>query len=92
MITVPFTQYIMPDGRVRTVSIEVSGDLSTKVKDILDAGLTFECEVLTTGQVSMTITSHLYGDLDIRVVPNGPGVREAVESLINGFKIPEGQQ
>ena len=82
---VPFTQYLRPDGRRREVFIEVSPELAAKAHTLIARGLAFECEELSTGQASLTITDPEEGDLDIRVVPNGPGVREAVEDLIRNF-------
>lgn len=85
MGTIPFTQYMMPNGRKVPVSIEVADDVYATATKLIDAGLCFECEVLTTGQVSMTITDPEEGDLDIRVRPNGPGIREAVEDMVRNF-------
>lgn len=83
--SIPFTQYLRPNGRRAAVSIEVAPDVATKAHSIIARGLSFECEVLSTGQVSLTITDPEEGDLDIRVVTNGPGVREAVEDLVRRF-------
>lgn len=82
---IPFTQYLRPNGRRKEVTIEVSPDVASKAHAIIARGLAFECEELSTGQVSLTITDPEEGDLDIRVVPNGPGVREAVEDLVSRF-------
>lgn len=85
MQTIPFTQYIRPHGRAVPVSIEVADDIAAKAQTIMSRGLCFECEVLNTGEVSLTITDPEEGDLDIRVLPNGPGIREGVEALIRDF-------
>lgn len=82
---VPFTQYLRPHGERRDVFIEISPDIAAKAHAIIARGLVFECEELSSGEVSLTITDPEEGDLDIRVVPNGPGVREAVEDLIRNF-------
>ncbi len=84
-VAIPFTQYIAPNGQRRETGIEVSPAYAEKADTIIARGLAFECELLSTGQVSLTITDPEEGDLDIRVVPNGPGVREAVEDLISRF-------
>lgn len=83
--TIPFTQYLLPAGRKRPVLIEVAPDIAEKARTIIAQGLSFECEILTTGQVSLTITDLEEGDLDIRVVPNGPGMVEAVEEMVRDF-------
>lgn len=82
---VAFTEYLRPNGLRIEVNIEVSPAIAEKARGIIARGLAFECEELSTGQVSLTITDPEEGDLDIRVVPNGPGVREAVEDLIRNF-------
>lgn len=86
---VPFTQYLRPNGRAVPVKIEVADDAALKARKIIDFGLEFECEVLSTGEVSLTITDPEDGDLDIEVVPNGPGMREAVERLIDRFRLED---
>lgn len=84
---VPFTQFMLPHGRQVEVSIEVAADAADKAGTIIARGFRFECEVLRTEQVSLTITDPKEGDADIRIVPNGPGVRSAVESLIRNFEL-----
>lgn len=83
-----FTQYKRPHGRAFPVSIDVSPAIAEQAKKISARGLVFECEHLTTGQVSLTITDPNEGDLDIRLVNNGPLVRDAVEDLIANFASP----
>lgn len=83
--TIPFTQYMRPDGRAVPVTIEVAPDVADKARAIIARGLRFECECLATGQVSMTITDPEEGDLDIRLRDNGPGIREAVEDMVLRF-------
>jgi hypothetical protein len=84
---IPFTQYLMPDGRKRRQFIDVAEDVAAKASAIIEEGLAFECELLTTGEASFTITDPKRGDLDIRVVPNGPGVREAIEEMVRQFRL-----
>ena len=82
---IPFTQYLRPDGRKRSTFISVHTDVAKKARSIMARGLAFECEVLATGEASFTITDPEEGDLDIRVVPNGPGVRDAIECMVREF-------
>lgn len=84
---IPFTQYLLPSGKRREVTIEVAPEVAAKARAIIARGLCFECELLRTGEVSLTITDPEGGDLDIRVRPNGPGIREAVEDLIRNFGV-----
>lgn len=83
--SIPFTQYLRPNGRKKAVSVEVSPDIAEKARSIIAKGLCFECEVLMTDQVSFTITDPDEGDLDVRVCFNGPGVVETVEDLVRSF-------
>jgi hypothetical protein len=85
---IPFTQYVAPTGRAKPTSIEVANDVADKADVIIARGLTFEVEILSNGQVSATITDPERCDMDIVVVPNGPGVREAIEAMIRRFHIP----
>lgn len=87
MSTIPFTQYMLPHGRKVSVSIEVADDVAAKAAELIAQGVCFECEVLTTGQVSLTITDPDLGDLDIRIRQNGPGIREAVEDMVRQFDL-----
>ena len=79
---IPFTQFIPPHGKRRETSFEVSPAIHEKAMRLIAYGLRFECEILSTGEVSLTLTDPVEGDLDIRVVENGPLVRDAVESLV----------
>lgn len=78
---VPFTQYLRPDGRKVSVSIERPENIATKAQSIIDRGLRFECEQLIDGSISLTISDD-NGDIDIEVVPNGPEVPPAVDRLV----------
>lgn len=84
MRPVPFTQYLRPNGRRTAVSIDMPNEIARQAAAIIAAGYRFECEELTTGQVSLTIADD---DMDyaIEVVMNGPGVPEAVARLIGRF-------
>lgn len=83
--SVPFTQYLLPDGRRQIIFIDIAPDLATKAHQLIALGLAFEIEVLRTGEVSATITDPLQGDLDISVFPNDPGVQQRIEELIRRF-------
>lgn len=87
---IPFTQYVLPDGRRRQTSIEVAADVAEKAGSIISRGLRFECEVLSTGHVSLTIFDpEEEDDVAIEVLPNGPGIREAVEAMVRDFDIAQ---
>ncbi len=83
---VPFTQYLLPNGRRRLITIEVDSDVQEMAEDIIREGHRFEAEVLTTGEVSLTIFDEdTEEDVAIVLVRNRKGVREAVQEMIRGF-------
>lgn len=82
-----FTQYLRPDGRATPVAIELPSPVVTKADFILRHGFKFEVEVLTTGQVSFTVSDE-DGDYAFKICENGPGVKAAVEHLIMSFDVP----
>lgn len=87
---VTFTQYLRPDGRRQPVSILMPHDVADKADQLRARHLVLECEVLRTGEVSLTIADQeKERDVDIRVVPNGPGVPEAVMDLVRTFNLEE---
>lgn len=87
---VTFTQYLRPDGRRQAVTILMPHDVADKADQLRAIRLVLECEVLRTGEVSLTITDQEEEhDVDIRVVPNGPGVPEAVMDLVRKFNLEE---
>lgn len=83
-----FTQYLRPDGRRTPVSIERPAEVAAKARAIIAAGYRLECECLGDrgDNVSFTITNN-DADHACEVVPNGPGVPDAVDKLILGFKL-----
>jgi hypothetical protein len=86
MIAVEFTQYLRPDGRTKPATINVADDLSTHIEVIKRMGARLECEVLMPDMVSLTISDpELEEDFDMELVPNGPGVLDAVDRLIRRF-------
>ena len=88
MKPVPFIQYMRPNGRRADVVINMPDDLADMAEAILARGYRFECEELTTGHASLTLTGDDEGDILIEVVRNGPAVPGAVETLIrDGYKL-----
>ncbi len=85
MVTAEFTQYLLPDGRQKQATFEIADDLQSHLTTIEAVGARLECEVLTTGAVSLTVTSEDGNDFDIELVPNGPEVPAAVDRLVRRF-------
>ena len=80
-VMIPFTEYRLPNGAQHNTGVECSADVEELAQHCITRGVRFEVEILTTGEVSLAAE----GDDDtyaMEVVPNGPGVREAVERLV----------
>lgn len=87
-LTLPVIQYLRPSGRTKTLEVEMTNmEAYTKGKKILDAGFRFEAEVLTTGDVSITITDEDEGDLAIFVSKNDHSVSQKFDNMILKFDI-----
>lgn len=84
-MSIPFTQYLRPDGRKRQVEIDMEPETETLARKFIDAGGWFEVEELSTGHASLTACAYVNDepqDIDIEVVPNGPAVPDAVDRLV----------
>ena len=84
-MSIPFRQYLLPDGRVREGSVDRPSDVERAAQAFIDYGGRFECEVLTTGHVSLTAAYKVDGEWDdiaIRLSANGPEVLDAVDDLV----------
>ena len=78
-------QYMMPDGRRVEQSTELPASCNADYYRMCYAGYNLAAEMLSTGQVSLTIENS-EKDLDIEIVANGPGVQEAyVKMLARNF-------
>lgn len=87
---IPFTQYLMPNGRRDSVWIERPAAIEAKAQAIIAAGFRFECEMLSDyGTISLTIADpEADEDVAIEVCANGPEVPTAVDRLVTEFVIP----
>lgn len=93
MASIPFMQYIRPDGRQSPMLFDTDDpeQLSGAAR-ILARGWRFEAEVLTTGDVSLTISN---GDFDVACVisENGPEIDDRITQLIRaGVEILDGEK
>jgi len=89
---IPFTQFLMPDGRQRPMIIDRPDDVGEKAKQLLESGCRLEIEMLQTGQISMTVErDQSDGEIDLlaqEICSNGPSVPIAVDKLINEAATP----
>lgn len=81
--TAKLTQYMRPDGRQQAVETELPVEVLGAYKHMENFGCRLECEVLRTGEVSVTVTHPDMGDIDISVNPNGPEVHEGLVRMLN---------
>ena len=84
-MSIPFTQHLRPNGRKSPIEIDMPEDIEKLARSFIERGGWFDCEVLTTGDVSLTagfVVNAEPQDIAIRIVPNGPGIDGAVESLV----------
>lgn len=86
-MAIPFTQYILPDGRKREEAIERPAEIEALADKFIKAGGRYECEILRTGEVSLTAVfcddDGDEQDVEIEVCANGPAVRDAVDALVH---------
>lgn len=80
--TAKLTQYLRPDGRQVEVETELPMAVLGAYKHMTNYGCRLECEVLTTGEVSVTVTHPDVGDIDISVTENGPEVHEGIVRML----------
>ena len=79
-----FTQYILPHGRKTLQYFECDDEILKKYEFIKKKGMRFEVEILTNGEVSLTIFNvETEVDEFIELCSNGPVVREAISRLVD---------
>lgn len=86
-MAIHFTQYLRPNGRRTSVSINRPADIEALADKFIAAGGCFECEELGDGHASLTAVAvededEGSTDIAIKVVPNGPLVPDAVDALV----------
>jgi len=83
-MSIPLTQYLMPNGRPSPETIDRPADIEEKARAVIDAGYFFEMELLSDwSTVSLTVADRsAEEDLEIELVRNGPEVPAAVDRLV----------
>jgi hypothetical protein len=83
-MSIPFTQFLRPDGRMRPVEFDGSPETERKAKYLILCNCRFEIEELKGGMVNMDcIYTTEDEQLACELIINGPGVPSAVESLVD---------
>ncbi len=84
-MSIPFTQYLLPHGRKRAEYIDRPTEIEALADAFIKRGGWFECEILTTGHVSLTacaIVDDEPQDIEMIVCPNGPEIPVRVDELV----------
>ena len=81
-MSIYFTQYIPPHGRRERVSIERPDEIEAMAQEIRARGFVFECEKLSNGVVSLTVTDPEEGDVCIELAFDEKKVPEHVDNLV----------
>ena len=88
MPNIYFTQFLRPNGRKQTIMIDRPDPVVTKADSIAGHGFRFEREELHGTTVSLTISDD-WGDYAFQLTPNGPGIPDAVDTLILEFDVAQ---
>jgi hypothetical protein len=84
-MTIPITQYKRPDGRKQSEWVRRPTDIEAAAKRFIDAGGSYTCEVLRTGEVSLCAVKRVDGelrDVEVIVCPNDDSVLDALDKLV----------
>ena len=81
MPDIPFTQFLLPDGRQKAVTIDRPREVAERVQFMIKMGCRFEIEMLSTGEISLAV-EHGDDTYAIEIVPNGPEVPLAVDRIV----------
>lgn len=92
-MSVPFTQFLRPDGRQQSVTIDRPTEVVEAAQQLIARGCRFEIELLRTGEVSMECCRTVDGEtqtLAMEIVANGPPVCDAVDRLVRDAAVALG--
>lgn len=80
-MAVSFTQYLLPDGRKKIITLSVADDVDALARKLIDKGYHFEIEILTTGQVAASVGDN-DGDYVHDIGFNDNTVQQRMETMI----------
>jgi hypothetical protein len=86
------TQFLQPNGLQIMATVDLPMSVKANYLDMLQCKCRLEAEIISTDEVSLTVTSEEY-DVDIEVVGNGPVVIEALTRMLQRahWKSPESE-
>jgi len=84
MKPIPFTQYLLPNGRTKEITIDRPGDIAELAEKFIQVGGRFAAEILMTGQIALYAEKEDKEEepVAMEIIPNGPEVIEAVDKII----------
>jgi phosphosulfolactate synthase (CoM biosynthesis protein A) len=88
-MSIPFTQYLRPDGRKRSVEIDMDKNIEDKAQLLIARGLHFDIEELSTGTISMTCENS-EDIISMKLCSNGPEVIDSVKKLVEEASVQLG--
>jgi hypothetical protein len=88
-MSIPFTQYLMPDGRTTEVTIDMPANIEKVAHALIEKGCHFDIEMLSTGLISMTCEKE-DDCLSIEVCPNDERVIAGVEKIVEAAAAKQG--
>lgn len=80
-MSIPFTQFLLPDGRERPEEIDRPAEIEAMANRFIKAGGRYTVELLTTGEVSLA-AEYRDEDIAIEICPNAVGVSGHVDNLV----------
>jgi anti-sigma regulatory factor (Ser/Thr protein kinase) len=80
-VTVDVLQFVLPSGMEHKATTDLPDEASEDYKNMVKSGCRFEAEILTTGEVSVTISDGDQ-DIDISVTSNGPEVPAGMVEML----------
>jgi len=80
-MSIPFTQYIRPNGHKKQIIINRPEEIEKLAKTLIAEGVHFDVEILTNDMVSMTAEKD-DKVLSIELSPREPQIEEKIDSLI----------
>lgn len=75
------TQFIRPDARQVAVACDLPIEVEPLYQQMLNDGCRLECEVLRTGEVSVTVSDG-DNDIDFSITPNTPLVHNGIVDML----------
>lgn len=78
---IPFTQYVRPYGKPKKVFFDAPKEIADMAHTLIAKGYTFNVEMIGRNEISLTVSDGKE-DVAIELSPNGPGIENAVTSLV----------